>query len=278
MSKIVSRVFTFFVLTLVLVTLNSLIGTRKPEATATAAVETEEQVTAPPMIDTAQLDEDVAAILSEYPEFDVSIAATSLANNQNYTVGDDATYVAASISKVLSAVYFLDRVEHGEASLDTVIAGKPASKQLGAMISQSDNTAWRGFNDFLVREKLTDYAHNIGIESYVNSSNTVKSTDIAELLTKLYRRQLLQDEHTQLLLSYMSEASMSQYIPAATTGALGVYHKAGWLDDRFHDAAIIDDGDRALVLVIFSKTNGRYNTARGQEMFHKLTSAIQTTF
>jgi beta-lactamase class A len=65
------------------------------------------------------------------------------------------------------------------------------------------------------------------------------------------------------------------YVEPETT----VYHKAGWLADRAHDTAIIENGDRPLVLVIFTKKRfGPYDFDKGQKVFQQLTSASMEVF
>jgi beta-lactamase class A len=167
--------------------------------------------------------------------------------------GTNAVYEAASVAKVLTGVFYLHEVEGNRQSLDKTIGAVGARQLLQIMIEQSDNTAWKALNDVLTHEQLLKYAQSIGFANYNPEINTFTSDDIARLLIKLQQGKLLNYEHTQLILGHMKNASRSEYLKPALPADTTLYHKAGWLENRIHDAAIIDDGHRPYVLVIFTK-------------------------
>ena len=71
--------------------------------------------------------------------------------------------------------------------------------------------------------------------------------------------------HRSLQLSYLSQANYRNYIVAAVPAGDQVYHKVGINDDTLNDAAIIKQGDKYVVLVIFTNGNGNYDLDhRGQ--------------
>jgi len=72
------------------------------------------------------------------------------------------------------------------------------------------------------------------MSNYHSEGNTGSPSDIAVLLEKLYTNELLNSGNTRRLLSYMQNASESQYIPTAVPEGSKVYHKAGYLQDRAH--------------------------------------------
>jgi hypothetical protein len=66
---------------------------------------------------------------------------------------------------------------------------------------------------------------------------------------------------------------------ASIPAGVKVYHKAGWLDDRVHDAAIIDNGKHPYVLVIFTKDiSGDYNAAIGHKIYADITKTTTQLF
>lgn len=212
-------------------------------------------------------------------EIGVSIIDTT--NNTHYNYGLGSTdYIAASTTKLLSATLFLHDVEQGQYNLSDPLGDSSAQDELQKMIIDSDNDAWTDFNDLLGHPSLLQYAKTIGMNSYNPDANTIASDDLASLLNRLYQGKLLNSQHTKLLLSYMKQADYTQYIVAAIPSSVQVYHKAGYLDDRAMDAAIIDNGKHPYVLVIFTKdpSGTGYDQTAGQQAFHDITSATLPVF
>lgn len=221
----------------------------------------------------------INAVIAAHPELDIGVAVQDLNSGKIYQYGENQPFIAASISKVLTAVLFLHQVENGKASLTDMVGGSTAKYQLQQLIEQSDNTAWTEFNSLLGHQELGDYAKQIGLNSYDPDQNTLTADTIAILFGKLYNKQLLNNSDTALLLSYMQNANETDYIPASIPSGVKVYHKAGWLEDRVHDGAIIDNGKHPYVLVILSKTNsGVYDTMAGKQAFAAITSATTKAF
>lgn len=208
----------------------------------------------------------------------MSVSVTDLQTGKSYHWGETASYMAASIGKLVTATAFLHKVELGKASLDDMVGGLEAKSQLSKLIIESDNPAWTALNDEVTHEGLQTYARAHGMSGYTADNNSMTSDDIALLLTKLASQKLLDREHTTFLLSLMKQASMRSYIVAAVPDGTDVYHKVGYLQDRLHDAAIIKRGDRSYVLVIFSKAGGNYSFSRGATLFGSLTEATLKAF
>jgi beta-lactamase class A len=230
-------------------------------------------------VDTTALQAKLEQTIADYSGLDISISLTDLSSGREYHYGETASFAAASVSKLLTASLYLHQVEQGQRSLDDAVADATAAQQLEKLIVDSDNAAWTALNAELIQERLQSYAQAEGLSSYEATTNTLTSDDVAHLLGKLYRNQLLNTSHTKLLMSYMARASQRDYIVAAAPSQAQVYHKAGWLDDRLHDAAIIDDGHHAYALVIFTKSYSQsydYQAARG--LFGGITRAASETF
>ena len=121
---------------------------------------------------------------------------------------------------------------------------------------------------------------SIGMNSYDPDNNLITSDDLALLLTRLYQGKLINQQHTDLLLSYMAKADYTQYIGDVIPSGTKFYHKVGFLDDRVMDAAIIDNGRHPYVLVIFTKddSGNGYDQTAGLQVFHAITDATLTTF
>ncbi|MEK7152937.1 MAG: serine hydrolase [Patescibacteria group bacterium] len=220
----------------------------------------------------------IQALLGENADLEMSISIVDLQNNDSYHYGDTDSYMAASISKLLTATLFLHKVELGQATLAEMIGVGTARSQLEKLIVESDNTAWHALNAKLTLGSLQEYAKTIGMRSYDVAANTVSSDDIASLLSKLARGKLLDNHNTDFLLSLMHQANMRNYIVAGISEGATAYHKTGYLADRVHDAAIIKKGDRSYVLVIFSKASGNYDFGRGATLFGNITAVTSDAF
>lgn len=188
--------------------------------------------------------------------------------------------MAASTTKLLTALVYLGNVESGQASLNDQIGGLPAQQQLYAMVNRSDNDVWLLFNDRLDRNNLASFGQKHGLNSYDVTKNTINSNDMAILMTKLYHGELLNKEHTKLLLSWMQNTTEERFIPSAVPKTNSLYHKSGYLEDRVHDVAIIDNGSSPFAIVIYSKSfgNAKYDYGLGQKLFSDVTGQVVTIF
>ncbi|HEY5667985.1 MAG TPA: serine hydrolase [Candidatus Saccharimonadales bacterium] len=226
--------------------------------------------TAKPM--TSQALADIQTIIANNSNLDMSVSLTDLASGKSYTYGDTASFNAASIIKLITAVTYLHLVEQGQASLYDDMGGVTVQSQLQSMIVDSDNDAWANLEGAVTLQAQQSFAELLGLSSYDASSNAITSSDTALLLAKLWQGKVLNTVHTQQLLSWMEQANYRDFIVTAVPSSVTVYHKVGILDDRLHDAAIIKKGNHAYVLVIFSRdTSGLYDYSQGSAMFGDIT-------
>jgi beta-lactamase class A len=225
------------------------------------------------------LQADIDALLQRATNLDLSVSVTDISTAIEHHYGSTDPAEAASVAKLFTAIMYLHQVEQGHAALSDTIDGDSAQRQLERMIVESDNDAWQSLNNVLTLSGLNEYSASIGLASFDASANTVKSSDIGLLLTKLYRQELLDSSYTQLLLSYMERAGQRDFIVADAPPGAKVYHKAGWLEDRLNDSAIISSGGRTYALVIFSKDrSGEYDYAAGEAVFAAITQRIAHAF
>ena len=234
----------------------------------------------PAPVDQTQLAAQINQAISS-SNLEVGVSIIDLTNNNRYDYGlGDTEYIAASTTKILSASLFLHDVEAGQANLSQPLGGSTAQAEMQKMIVVSDDTAWEDFNNLLGHPALLAYAKSLGMNSYDPDNNYITSDDLALLLADLYHGKLLNTQHTNLLLSYMAQADYKQYIGGVIPSGVKFYHKIGFLDDRFMDAAIIDNGHHPYVLVIFTKdpSGTSYDQTAGLQAFHSITSATLTAF
>ena len=230
-----------------------------------------------PPFDVSALEQKIDEIIAKYPTMQIGVAFSDLKSSTEVHAGIQEPYVAASTTKLLTAALYLKQVEEGKHSLDEIVDGTSALSRLRTMIEDSDNASKQAFNTLLGAQSLNDYAESLAMHDYSALDNLCTTRDIATFLEKLYERDLLNEEHTTLLLSFMSNASEHQYIPAGVPDGYTVYHKAGYLQDRAHDAAIIDDGKQPFTIVIFSKTTDAYapyDYKSGAAMMHEIVQVV----
>ena len=222
----------------------------------------------------------INAIIAENPGMDIGVATVDIHTGDTKTYGVEEVFVAASTAKLLTAIAYLHDVEQGQHTLTEKVGSRSAQTAMEAMIVDSDNEAWYDFNNVtLSHEEMAAYADTIGFTNYDPDRNTATATSLATLLSNLYQHRLLNDTNTALLLSFMERAKEVEYISNTAPAGTKVYHKPGYLTDRMHDAAIIDNSDRPYVLVIFSKSRTKvYDSAAGAAVFTQVASATYDTF
>jgi beta-lactamase class A len=220
----------------------------------------------------------INGIITQNSNIDMSVSLIDLSNNQAENYGDSQAFTAASTTKVITAADFLHQVEAGQESLSETINGSSAEYEIQQMIVVSDDNAWDALNTELGYPQLQAYADSIGVNSFQSIPNTVTSADMALLLQKLYGGQLLNASDTQLLLSYMKQANYREYIVPAVPSGDTIYHKIGLYEDNVHDEAIITNGSKAFVIVIFTNGNGTYNWPGRAQLMQQITKAALTAY
>ena len=219
------------------------------------------KVTATPIPATAWSDVEaqVNAAIVANPDLNIGVSIIDSKTNTKVDYGSQEAYAGASTTKVLTAAAFLHQVEQGKYTLQTMFSGRTAQEHIRLMLNRSNNESWATLNNAVGTSALTQYARDNGINSYNYVGNLMKPSDQALLLQKVYKRELVNDEHTKLMLSYMQNTNNEDMIPVVTPVDAVLYHKYGQLEDRLHDGAIIEYKKRPLILVIYTKggaTNG----------------------
>ncbi len=219
----------------------------------------------------SQLETDIKTVLADYPVVDCGVTIIDLKSGKIMGINDTKSFFAASTAKLFAATTFLKGVESGKYSLNDPLGNYDAKFQLQQMINQSNNVSWDLFITLLTRSKERDFALKYGLTSYQPNGNTVAPHDMALLLQKLYQGQILNDEHTKLLFSYMHATNEERFIPPALSSGTKIYHKTGLYVSYAHDAAIIDDGSHPFVLVIFTDGKGSQDYNSRAKLFQAVT-------
>jgi beta-lactamase class A len=250
------------------------------KATTTSNQPVEVKPAPPKKLDFTEMNAVITTEIQKYPSMDIGVAIIDIKTGDSQTYGVNVPFVAASTAKLLTAIAYLHDVEQGKTTLSQPVGTRSAQEALKAMIIDSDNDAWNAFNNGVMsHSELRQYANTISLNNYNPDTNTITPDSVALLLSNLYQKKLLNNEHTQLLLSYMAQAKEVEYITNSVPSGAKVYHKPGYLADRVHDAAVVDNGTRPYVLVIFSKSHtAGYNSANGAALFKQITLATTKNF
>lgn len=241
---------------------------------------TKEEVMKPKGPDIATLERSITQILAQHTDTEISVAITDLQTNKSYLYGETGAYTAASINKLVTALAYIQKVERGDATMSQYVGNATAQTQIQRSLVDSDNAAWESFYKTKQVSCMAHntYAQSLGLTSYDCVQNTISAPDVASLLARLYKGELANKTHTDMLLNYLRQANYREYIVSAIPKDLTVYHKVGYLTDRVHDGAIITDGKNSYVLVIFTKTAGAYDTAAGIDIFQSITHITNKIF
>ncbi len=230
-------------------------------------------------VDTTQLESQINTIINSNPDIIFGISIKDLNTGTTYNYGDEQAMTAASVAKLITATYYLHEVEAGNKKLETMMAnGYSAQECIEQMIVVSDNNCWHDLNDYLGYQNMQNYAHSIGLTSYYYPDNLVSAPDITKLDADLYDRKLVNEAHSELLLSYMERANYRDLVIPAVPETDTVYHKAGEYAGHLHDATIITNGNKTIVLTIFTQSTYSYSKSRVASLMQQITIPALETF
>jgi beta-lactamase class A len=196
-------------------------------------------------------------ILARYPSLTIGVSAYDFTDKYAAEAGSPDRMVAASTAKLITVSAYMNLVETGQRSLDTVVDGITAQEHIRRMLVNSDNNSWNDLNGNIGVHNVEAYAaKNLGIANYNRPSNLLSAAEINSVLVQIYGGGVMNAEHLQLVLGYMALANYRQFIYTDVPAGYTVYHKAGIYAGSAHDAAIIvrDSDHKALALTIFTSS------------------------
>lgn len=236
----------------------------------------------------------VASLPSEY-----GIAAVDMRDGSTVTVNGDKPFPMASVVKIAVAAAYLSQVDHGRRSLDDIIGGRTAAKQLELMIVKSDNYStdlllanlggpqaiqkWLKFHKLSGIRVDRNIARLLRERGHLNDWQDV-STPVAmtNLLIKLHGNDALTADSRAVLFELMSRvrtgtSRIRGLLPAGTR----VEDKTGTLNGVTNDVGFITmpDGHR-IAIAVFAKGGrdrvpGIAKTAR--RIYDRLVSRFTTS-
>ncbi|MEX0621570.1 MAG: serine hydrolase [Candidatus Woykebacteria bacterium] len=210
-----------------------------------------------------------------------SLAVYDLKHNEYFGVNDTEPQHAASVSKVLTAVYVLDQVEKGKANLADPLGAYNVEFQLEKTVNQSDPETWAFLDEKFKPADQNKFAKSIGLKNtdIRLGKNLMAPKDVAILLQKLADGQLLKDTSRDKLFTYMQNTESENFFsPSFKLAGLTFYHKTGKFDAEAHDAAIIQHSENPFVLVVFSVNNTNLDPNTRAPVMQKVASAVVDYF
>jgi beta-lactamase class A len=212
-------------------------------------------------------------IISDYATIEQSIVYEDLKSGKRVEHNPDTVRIAASTSKLITAAYFLNQIEAGKQTYDQKLGVYPIKFQLEQMVNQSNNVSWEYFYNHLGRQNIQKYAKSIGLNNFDISKNTITAGDMAVLLKKLYRRELLSGENTSYLISLMQKTEDDSFIPDAKKHTM-LFHKNGKLEVVVNEAIISTDPEHSFILSIYTDGKDVWGYEKRRELFHAIINAV----
>ncbi len=178
------------------------------------------------------------------------------------SVGASTPTVMASTYKVFLSVVAYALIENGELAPSTVIdSGKSVEACIEGGIVDSENTCMVALGWHIGWDKVDDVLHDMGfrnmtLNNYASDGSytgdkVAPAEEQAKLLMQLADGSLINQAHTESLLSYMKSQVYRSGIPAGSAGSV-VANKVGFLYGYIHDMGIVYGPSSTYALVILS--------------------------
>lgn len=250
----------------------------------------------------------------------VALTLVDLATGEKLSIRGNEQFPSASVIKLPILVELFHQLEHGPLKLSDPLVMLAADQRPGSgilqffstphqltvgdaatlMIIMSDNSATNLIIDKVGIRNVNARMDSLGLRStrlhakvFLGTATTIDSAatrvwglgvttadDIAEILTRLYRGQLVSDSASRQMVNIMKRNFDELSIPRFLTGA-SVAHKSGALNASRHDCGIVYSKAHDYVLCVLTKENQdqswRIDTD-AQVMIAELARTIQAYF
>ncbi len=195
-----------------------------------------------------------------------------LSSSEEYGYNEEEIFQAASLIKLPTIVALYMDAEDGNVDLDAYHVLKDSDKlggngflasyKEGTKISyrdlakyslhNSDNTAFNIIENYLGDRKIQGVIASLGMKDTSIYDNLTSPKDIAFLLKKIYKAEIMNEENSKEVISFMKDTPFASWIVAGLPEGTDVASKYGREIRVVNDAAIINS-TKPYVLVVMSK-------------------------
>lgn len=212
-----------------------------------------------------------------------------------FAINKDEVFPAASLMKIPLMVCAFLAEREGIIDLETIYVLKEKDKTPGSgilksiqsgesfklielvemMICESDNTASNILIDVLGFEYLNQCFKKLGLTQTVldrkildnkkrkkGIENFTTSSDMAYLLAKIYKNDLLDKATCEVMLDYLSRQKVKDRIPRYLPKNLTIAHKTGTLQGVIHDVGIVFTDKQDYIICVLTKGAKTYQAAK----------------
>lgn len=230
------------------------------------------------VIENSEKSKDNQEIIKEFSELTNGLsgvygfAVVNLNDNTKYGKFQNEKFQAASLIKLPLMTYVYELAEDYRLSLDSIHTLTESDKVGGsgslyyedvgtvrtirelveAMGKQSDNTAYNILKGKVGEEDFQKYIDEIGMTETNVATNETTVTDIASFFVKLWENRLVNKDHRDELLEYLTDTVYENYLPSKLPDGVRVAHKYGRELHVINDAGIVY-ADHPFVIVLLTK-------------------------
>lgn len=209
----------------------------------------------------------------------VGISVKHLGSGLANQISANNVFTSASLYKLFVAKQIYERADIGTLDLDAPsgVAGKTIEQCVKIMIDISDNSCGSALGDKVGWGKQNGALNS---EGYVGTSlqalQKTTAADVALLLERLYKGELLEPETSLLYLTHLKQQRVNNRLPLGLPAGTVIAHKTGDLYGYLHDAGIVysPGGDYVIVM-----TSGPWKSgSQGVSKFIELSRIVYTHF
>lgn len=186
-----------------------------------------------------------------------SLSIYDLNHNEYFGLDDTEAQHAASVSKVLTAVYTYHLAQEGKISLSDTLGAYNVETQIKFMVNVSNPPSWEMIDDLVGRKSQNKYAKSIGLKSVnlTKGVNKMSPKDATMLLVKLAKGELISKQNRTKLFSYMQNTESEDLLSPGFPKGTIFYHKTGKYLGEAHDNAYVAHEKNPFILTVFSDNN-----------------------
>ena len=205
----------------------------------------------------------------------VSIYFEYLPTGANISLNKDAEFYPASLLKVPVAMAAAKKIERGEWrwTNELVLMSTDKDDKFGTLykepsnsmfaikeivrrsLSDSDNSAHFILVRNLEMDEMKDVYDHMGLDGFLKTEGSLSAKKYSVMMRALYSSSYLNEEDSQMLLTYLSQSPFNNYIQQGLPAGTPFAHKIGVDDERkiYLDSGIIYVLGRPYLLTVMTR-------------------------